>query len=48
MATLREDIADLMSRVEESEHSARGLPHRSRYLLIVTSSCAACSSSTSS
>ena len=36
IATLREDIADLSSRVAESEAAARALPHRAKYLLIVT------------
>ncbi len=37
MATLRDDIADLRIRLEESEASAEELPHRSKYLLLVTS-----------
>jgi hypothetical protein len=32
--TLREDIADLLTRVEEAEHSAEDLPHRRKYLLL--------------
>ena len=36
MLTLRDDIADLMERLEESDASARALPHRSKYLLLVT------------
>ena len=32
--TLREDIADLLARVEESERSAELLPHRRKYLLL--------------
>ena len=36
MLTLRDDIADLMERLEESEATARALPHRSAYLLLVT------------
>ena len=36
MLTLREDIADLMERLGESEVSARALHHRSKYLLLVT------------
>lgn len=36
VATLREDIADLQSRLEEAERSARQLPHREKYLLLVT------------
>jgi PadR family transcriptional regulator, regulatory protein AphA len=35
IATLREDIADLSSRVAESEAAARALPHRAKYLLLV-------------
>jgi DNA-binding PadR family transcriptional regulator len=35
MATLREDIADLSARLEESEASADALPHRSKYLHLV-------------
>jgi PadR family transcriptional regulator, regulatory protein AphA len=35
MATLREDIADLRDRLEESELAARQLPHREKYLLLV-------------
>jgi PadR family transcriptional regulator AphA len=33
---LREDIADLSARVDEAEASAEGLPHRRKYLLLVT------------
>jgi PadR family transcriptional regulator AphA len=36
MATLREDIADLEARLEETEASAEDLPHRRKYLLLVT------------
>ncbi len=36
IATLREDIADLSARVAESEAAARALPHRVKYLLLVT------------
>ena len=36
MATLRDDIADLQQRLDESEATAEALPHRSKYLLIVT------------
>ena len=36
VATLRTDIADLLARVEASRASAALLPHRSKYLLIVT------------
>jgi DNA-binding PadR family transcriptional regulator len=35
MVTLREDIADLMERLEDGEATARTLPHRSKYLLLV-------------
>ena len=31
---LREDVADLLARIAESEESARALPHRAKYLLI--------------
>jgi DNA-binding PadR family transcriptional regulator len=34
IATLRDDIADLQARLDESEASAEGLPHRRKYLLI--------------
>src|SRR5690349_14639892 len=33
MTTLREDIADLQSRLGEAEQSAHRLPHREKYLL---------------
>jgi DNA-binding PadR family transcriptional regulator len=36
MATLRDDIADLLARVADSEASAELLPHRRKYLLMVT------------
>ena len=32
---LREDVADLLARIEENEESARTLPHRAKYLLMV-------------
>jgi DNA-binding PadR family transcriptional regulator len=35
LATLREDIADLMERLEDGEATARVLEHRSKYLLLV-------------
>ena len=35
-AALREDVADLAARVAEAETAARALPHRSKYLLLVT------------
>ena len=34
IATLREDIADLFARVEETEAAAARLPHREKYLRI--------------
>ena len=36
MTTLRDDIADLQTRVDEAEQSAHYLPHREKYLLAVT------------
>jgi DNA-binding PadR family transcriptional regulator len=36
MATLREDIADLQVRIAETEAAAELLPHRRKYLLLVT------------
>jgi DNA-binding PadR family transcriptional regulator len=36
IATLREDIADLSLRLAETEAGAKTLPHRSKYLLLVT------------
>jgi DNA-binding PadR family transcriptional regulator len=36
LGTLRDDIADLSARLDESEASALALPHRSRNLLLVT------------
>ena len=35
LATLRDDIADLMDRLEDGEATAQSLPHRSKYLLLV-------------
>ena len=35
IATLREDIADLQARLDETKASAEELPHRRKYLLIV-------------
>ena len=35
LMTLREDIAELMHRLEDSEATAQLLPHRSKYLLLV-------------
>jgi DNA-binding PadR family transcriptional regulator len=37
ISALRGDIADLLERLEESEASAAALPHRRKYLLLVTS-----------
>jgi DNA-binding PadR family transcriptional regulator len=36
VVTLRDDIADLHARLDESEAAAAGLPHRRKYLLMVT------------
>ena len=35
MATLRDDIADLVERLDASEEAAAALPHRAKYLLLV-------------
>jgi PadR family transcriptional regulator AphA len=35
VVSLREDIADLEARLDEAEASARTLPHREKYLLLV-------------
>jgi DNA-binding PadR family transcriptional regulator len=35
MATLRDDIADLQSRLAEAERSAHELPHREKYLMLI-------------
>lgn len=35
MATLREDIADLQQRLDDSEQTASAFPHREKYLLLV-------------
>ena len=35
IATLRDDIADLHARIDESEARAEALPHRRKYLLLV-------------
>jgi PadR family transcriptional regulator AphA len=35
ISALREDIADLSRRLDESEESAKTLPHRRKYLLLV-------------
>ncbi len=34
VATLRDDVADLARRLEESARAAEGLPHRRKYLLL--------------
>jgi DNA-binding PadR family transcriptional regulator len=36
MTTLRDDIADIRLHLDDSERSARQLPHRQKYLLLVT------------
>jgi DNA-binding PadR family transcriptional regulator len=36
VAVLRDDIADLFERIEESEESAATLPHREKYLKLTT------------
>jgi len=36
IGALRDDIADLLDRLEQSEASAETLPHRRKYLLLVT------------
>jgi DNA-binding PadR family transcriptional regulator len=35
LVALRADLADLRARLDESEETAAGLPHRRRYLLLV-------------
>jgi DNA-binding PadR family transcriptional regulator len=35
MTTLRDDIADIQLRLDDTEHSAKQLPHREKYLLLV-------------
>ena len=35
MTTLRHDIADIQLRLDDIEHSAKQLPHREKYLLLV-------------
>jgi DNA-binding PadR family transcriptional regulator len=37
IGSLRDDIADLRARLEETERTADRLPHRRKYLLLVTS-----------
>jgi hypothetical protein len=34
-ATLRDDIADISSRLDDAERTATELPHRQKYLLLV-------------
>jgi DNA-binding PadR family transcriptional regulator len=36
MLTLREDIADILERLDEAEARAEEIPHRRKYLLLVT------------
>jgi PadR family transcriptional regulator AphA len=36
MATLRADLADIQARLDDAEHRAAQLPHREKYLLLVT------------
>jgi PadR family transcriptional regulator, regulatory protein AphA len=36
MITLRDDVAELLARLEETEAAAHCLPHRRKYLLLVT------------
>jgi hypothetical protein len=35
IATLRDDIADLRQRLDDADRTARELPHRAKYLLLV-------------
>jgi DNA-binding PadR family transcriptional regulator len=35
MATLRDDIADINRRLDDAEQTAKALPHREKYLLLV-------------
>jgi DNA-binding PadR family transcriptional regulator len=35
MGALRDDIADIRSRLDDAERTARALPHREKYLLLV-------------
>jgi DNA-binding PadR family transcriptional regulator len=37
MSTLRGDIADIQARLDDAERTARQLPHREKYLLLVIS-----------
>jgi DNA-binding PadR family transcriptional regulator len=34
LATLRDDVADLQSRLDDAERTAHALPHREKYLLL--------------
>ncbi len=36
MVALRDDLADLATRLDDAEEAARGLPHREKYLLLCT------------
>jgi DNA-binding PadR family transcriptional regulator len=36
MGALRDEAADLLERLEDAERTARDLPHREKYLLLVT------------
>jgi DNA-binding PadR family transcriptional regulator len=36
MAALRDDIADIGSRLDDAERTAKELPHRQKYLLLIT------------
>jgi DNA-binding PadR family transcriptional regulator len=36
LAALREEAADLLERLEDGERTAQALPHRTKYLLLVT------------
>jgi hypothetical protein len=35
MTTLRHEITDIQSRLDDAEHTAAQLPHREKYLLLV-------------
>ena len=35
MATLRDDIAELLERLDETEAGAEALPHRAKYLMLI-------------
>jgi DNA-binding PadR family transcriptional regulator len=37
MTTLRDDISDIQARLDDAERTARRLPHREKYLLLVSS-----------